>query len=164
MGRIRTVVSMGAGGHRLARLGRVLLVGQRPGRDVDESRIRDVYLSIGDRPRHRFDQQARPFRARPAVSLQVVALEEVEHLEQRQSAGGRTCGGDSQAAITSPEWLGHIDPVAGEVFPGDEPAVGFKIGGYGFGNLALVEGVRSVLRQTLQSARVISLDELLADG
>ena len=148
----------------LARLRRVVLVRQRAGRDVDKARVGDVQLAVGDRPSHRFDQQARRFRARPAVCREVEALEEVEHLQQSQAPGRRARGHHLQAAIRAADRLGHVDRVALQVSFGDEPPVGCKVGRDGVPDLALVEDVGAFAGQPLECSREISLDQQISDG
>jgi len=147
----------------VACLRRVVLVGERAGWDVDKTRVGDVQLAVGDGPGHRFDEQARSFRARPTVDAQVVALEKVEHLQEGQTTRGRPRGHHLQAAVGASDGLGHIDGVALQVLFGDEAGVGFEIGGDRICDVALVEEIGAFAGEPLQRAGQVGLDHQLAD-
>ena len=163
MRRVGAVVRPGAVGDHLARLRRVLLVGQRPGRDLDEPRIGDVQLAVGHGPGHRLDEEPRRLGARPSVRTEVKALEEIQHLEQGQATRGRSRRRNLEAAVSSPNRLGYVDLVGLEVLPGDEAVVGGEVGGYRAGDIALVKHFRSVACQALEGARKVGLDHHFAD-
>ena len=117
------------GRHHVARFGRVLLVGERPRRNLDEARIGDVKFAVRHRPCHRFHEEPRGFGAGPTLGAEVISLEEVQHLEQGQAARGRTRGRDLKAAVGAPQRLGHVHLVPLEVFLGDEPPVRLEVDG-----------------------------------
>ena len=122
-----------------------------------------MQLTIGDCPRHRFDQQPRGLGARPPGRAEVEALEEVEHLQQGQAPRRRPRRHDLQAAIRAADRLGDVDLVRLEVLPGDEPAVGGEVRGDGVGDLAVVEDVRSLRGQPFQGPPQVRLHHRLAD-
>ena len=103
-------------------------------------------------------------RRRPeAVPGDVVALEDVQHLDHRGPAGTRRRHReDLVAAVFAPDRLPDHRPVVLQVLEGDESAVRRHLGSQELRGLALVEPGRPVLQDPVEAGRQVGLAEDLA--
>ena len=122
-------------------LGSTLLGGHPVQRDIDEIRVAEVAVPVGERGLHRQPDPQDVRRGVVAELGQVPALEDVEDLDEGRSTVRRRAGRDRVAAVGAGDRLDVADPVAGEVRGRHERTAGRQIRGDPCPELAGVEVV-----------------------
>ena len=125
--------------------------------------IAEVERAVRIGPPHRLRHQVHVRRRAEAVPGEVVALKDVQHLDERRAS--RTRRGhrkDLVAAVFAPDGLAHHGAVVLQVLEGDEPAVRGHLGGQELRGLALVKPRRAVLQDPVEAVGQVGLAEDLA--
>ena len=156
-------------GGRLVRIdllparGRVLLGDER----LQELRghavgIGEVGRTVGEPNPLRFDEPVQIVGAVVAERLDVVALENVQHLERHEALGIGRHLVDVVAAVARVNRVHPIRLVAGEIGLGEKPAALLKVGRDGASDRALVERIASSRGHLLQRSRQVRVAEDVA--
>ena len=117
-----------------------------------------MFRTIGIRAAHRLGEYMQIGSGIVAHSAEVIALENVQHLNQRHAArAGRRHADDFVAAVSAAHrfTLDRLIPL--KIFFGNNAAIRFHVVGESFGILALVESIATVLLNQLERVRQVFL-------
>ena len=112
---------------------------QRVGGDFHEVRVAVVRVAVGEGELDRLDETVQVRRRVVAEGLEVDAVEEVEHLEQRRPLTPEAARGDVVTAERGPQCGAHLDAELGEVTGGERSAFDAVELGDALGRLAAIE-------------------------
>src|SRR2546422_6768832 len=112
---------------------------EEPVRNLHEVRIAVVRVAIGEGELDRLDEPVQVRRRIVAEGLEVDAVEEVEHLEERRPLTPEAARGDLVPAEGGPQGGAHLDAELGEVAGGERPTLGAVELGDAPGRLAPIE-------------------------
>ena len=114
-------------------------------RDLDEIGIAEIPRAIEVGAAHRFDLQVQGRRGQQPLRLEVVRLEDVQHLDQRHAAGAdRRHRDDLVAAIEAAQRRALPGLVLRQILSRDQAAVRFHVVGDAIRDPAFVEDVGAV--------------------
>ena len=151
-------------GDRGPQLGRIPL-GSEPldGDRRVEVGVAEMERAVGEGAAHRFGHDMEVLRGTETGVGEFVALQDVQHFDQRDAAGTRGRHRDDLvAAVLAADGLAHLRFVRREVFVGDEAVVGFHLRDQQVGRAAGVEAGGAVLQDPLQGVGEVRLPQDLA--
>ena len=95
-----------------------------------------------------------------AIGFQRVRLEDIEHLQNMNTAGRGRCRRDNlEVAEGASDWRALQHAVIGQILLGDQPIIGRHVTGNQSGALAGIKAVSSFVADTRQRARQVGLLE-----
>ncbi len=143
----------------LATLGGVLLVEEPVQRDVDELRIGQPLIAVGESDLHGLYDVVvvvgRPFPPTPDIE----AFEQIQNLERGEALGGGWHLEGLVAAVCRADRIDPLGAVLGEVFGAQRRALRFERTADATGDVALVEGSGAVGRDRFERTGQVGLDE-----
>ena len=142
---------------------RILFIYQTRDRHFDEIRVAHVLSAIRKRAPHRFGHKVITLRGSGIHFLEIVALQNVEHLEQHRASGRWwRHRNDFVATIVAAQCFALFRDIAAHIFQGDQPPMTFQIVNDHPRRLTLIEFVWPALLQTREGRREIGLHKQIA--
>ena len=128
-------------------------------------RVAKVTAAVGVGELHALDHPVEVGGAVVSIGFQRVGLEDVEHLQNMNAAGGgRCCRDNLEVAEGASDWRALQHAVVGQILFGDESVVSRHVAGDQCGGLAGIKAVGAFVTNTRQRARQIGLLKQRAGG
>ena len=105
-------------------LGRALLGNQKIHINRREVRVRQMLLAVMMRPSHRRSDQMQASGTAVTQPGKIKMVENLQHLDQDRATARRWVGGHGKAPVFPENRFARTDPIARQIFGGDEPAIG----------------------------------------
>ena len=129
-----------------------------------EARVPDVAVAVGVDEPARLREQKPGLRIGRVPGGDIGAIENGEHLQQRNTARGGRWHAHRVATIGPAQGLGHLGAIGAQVLVGHRARERRLVRGVHelFGDLSLVKGARSIARDGFEGVRVLRILEQVA--